>query len=127
MAATSPGAGANVFAVEQEGDTLILIPPADLGESSGDRIADGASRILARLSDGRIKNVVVDFCMTDYFGSTALSVFIRLWTRVHRQGGQLIVCNISDHEREILQVSRLDQLWPICATRAEALQAAAKS
>jgi hypothetical protein len=30
-------------------------------------------------------------------------------------------CNLSEHEREVLTVTNLDRLWPVCGTRAEAL------
>jgi hypothetical protein len=32
-------------------------------------------------------------------------------------------CNLSDHERDILQITHLDRLWPVYATRSEALEA----
>jgi hypothetical protein len=32
-------------------------------------------------------------------------------------------CNVSDHEREILKVTKLDSLWTICGSREEAMQA----
>ena len=32
-------------------------------------------------------------------------------------------CNVSNHEKEILQITRLDHLWPICSSRSEALAA----
>jgi hypothetical protein len=32
-------------------------------------------------------------------------------------------CGVSDHEREILKVTKLDGLWPICDSREEALKA----
>jgi hypothetical protein len=32
-------------------------------------------------------------------------------------------CRVSEHEREILQATRLDGLWPVCLSREEALHA----
>jgi hypothetical protein len=32
-------------------------------------------------------------------------------------------CNVSDHEKEILQITNLDHSWPICSSRTEALEA----
>lgn len=31
-------------------------------------------------------------------------------------------CNLSDHEREILAITKLDSLWAICDSREETLQ-----
>jgi hypothetical protein len=33
----------------------------------------------------------------------------------------MAICNVSEHEREILDVTRLSKLWPLCASREEAL------
>ena len=32
-------------------------------------------------------------------------------------------CNVSDREKEILQVTHLDHMWPVCSSRVEALEA----
>jgi anti-anti-sigma regulatory factor len=68
----------------------------------------------------------MDFCKTDYYGSTALGFFMKLWKRVKTQNGRMAFCNVSGHEKYILTVMNLDSLWPICSTRAEALAAVRK-
>ena len=115
--------GGGLFEIEPLGETIILIPFADLPELEYERIEAEARHILDLLNDGRIKNVVIDFHRTDYYASTALIFFMRLWTRVKRGNGLMAFCNLSDHEKEILQVTKLDRLWPICESREQALQA----
>ena len=117
----APGGG--IFEIEQEGDTIIVVPAADLQELEYQRIEEGARRILDLLSGDAVKNVVLDFCKTDSYGSTALCFFMKLWKRVRTQNGRMAFCNVSAHEKEILQIMNLDSLWPICSTRAEALAA----
>jgi stage II sporulation protein AA (anti-sigma F factor antagonist) len=112
-----------MFEVERDGDTLIVVPAVDLGEVEYQRIEAGAAGILASLNDPGIKNLVMDFYKTDYYGSTALGFFVKLWKRVSRRGGRMAFCNVSKHEREILRVTKLDHSWPIHSSRAEALQA----
>ncbi len=51
----------------------------------------------------------------------ALGFFIKLWKRVRSVDGQFAFCEVSEHEREVLELTRLDSLWSICPTRAEAL------
>jgi anti-anti-sigma factor len=65
----------------------------------------------------------MDFHKTDYYGSTALAFFLKLWKRVRNRNGRMAFCNISDHEREILTVTQLDRLWPIYLSREEATKA----
>jgi anti-anti-sigma factor len=112
-----------IFDIEQKDDTLIVVPAVDLRELDYQRIEEGASRILDLLNGTGIKNVVIDFHKTDYYGSTALGFFVRIWKRVRRRKGRMAFCNVSDHEKEILQITNLDHSWPICSSRGEALKA----
>jgi anti-anti-sigma factor len=112
-----------IFEVEQAGDTLIIVPVVDLRELDYEQIEEGASRSLDLLNSTGIKNVVIDFHKTDYYGSTALGFFVRIWKRVRRRNGRMVFCNVSDHEKEILQITNLDHSWPICSSRDEALEA----
>jgi anti-anti-sigma factor len=75
------------------------------------------------LGDATIKNVIVDFAMTDFFGSSALGMLLSVRKEVHVRGGRMALCNLSEHEVEILGVTKLDHLWPICTSRTEALRA----
>jgi anti-anti-sigma factor len=111
------------FEVDREGQTLIVTPRTDLRELDYLEIEAGARDVLHLLANGTIKNVVMDFSKTDYYGSTALGFFVKLWKRVRDRDGRMAFCSVSDHEREILQVTHLDGLWPICASREEAIQA----
>jgi anti-anti-sigma factor len=110
-----------VFEVERLGDTAVLTPASDLRELDYTQIEAGARDAFALLESGPVKNVVLDFRRTDYYGSTALSFFVRLWKRVSGRGGQMLFCNLSAAETEILKTARLDRLWPLCGSREEAL------
>jgi anti-anti-sigma factor len=120
--ATLESAG-GIFEIEVEGDTVIVVPAVDLGELDYQRIEAGTTAILELLNGTGIKNAVVDFGKTDYFGSSALGFFLRLWKRVRGRNGRMAFCNLSKHEKEILQITDLDHLWPICSSRIEALAA----
>jgi anti-anti-sigma factor len=124
--ATATTAGA-IFETEEQGDTVIVLPTTDLRELDYQRIDAGASKIFELLTGGPVKHVVLDFSQTDYYGSTALGFFLKLWKRVQDRQGGMAFCNVSDHEREILRVTKLDRLWPICTSRSEALQAVRQS
>ena len=122
MANATSGLAEGIFKIEQQNDTIIVIPVVDLRELDYQRIEAEAKAILELLSGIGIKNVVLDFHKTDYYGSTALGFFLKLWKRVRRLNGRMAFCNISDHEKEILRITKLDHLWPICSSRAEALE-----
>jgi anti-anti-sigma factor len=111
------------FEVEREGRTLVVTPRRDLRELDYPAIEAGAKDILHLLSNGTIRNVVLDFRRTDYYGSTALGFFVKLWKRVRERGGRMAFCGVSAHEREILRATNLEGLWPLCSSRQEAIQA----
>jgi anti-anti-sigma factor len=111
------------FEVEREGQTLIVTARKDLRELNYQEVEVGACEILDLLRNGTIQNVVLDFHRTDYYGSTALGFFVKLWKRVRERGGRMAFCGVSEHEREILKITHLDGLWPICPSREEALKA----
>jgi anti-anti-sigma factor len=110
----------SLFEVELEGQTLTLTPLVDLRELEFQEIESEASDILNVLRSGTVRNVILDFSRTDYFGSTALGFFVRLWNRVRAVNGRMAFCNLSGHEREVLQVAGLDRLWPLCSSLDEA-------
>jgi anti-anti-sigma factor len=116
-------AATGAFEVEREGQTLIVTPLTDRRELDFQEIEAGARDILDVLGNDTIKNVVLDFRQTDYYGSTALGFFMKLWKRVREGDGRMAFCGVSDHERDILKVTNLDGLWPICSSREEALKA----
>lgn len=111
------------FEFEQLGDTVVLTPLLRLGEVEYERIERDGATALDWLAAAHVKNVVIDCAQTDYYGSSALGFFVRLWKRCRIQNGQMALCNASTHEREILHVTRLDTLWAICDSREEALDA----
>lgn len=111
------------FEVERLVATLIVTILNDLRELNYKEVEAGGKDILELLENGTIKNVVLDFHKSDYYGSTALAFFVKLWKRVKQCQGCMVFCGLSDHEKEILKVTHLDGLWSICSTRDEALQA----
>lgn len=115
------------FNTEHDGDTLIVIPTANMGEVLQEPDTNAMKRLLSDLHSSKVKNLVFDFHRTDYFGSTALGFFVRIWKTICTRDGQMVFCNLSDHEKEILKVTRLDQLWDTCPTRSDALLAVRKA
>ena len=112
-----------IFKITLQDDTIVVVPTVDLRELEYQRIEEGAREILERLNGTGIRNVVLNFHKTDYYGSTALGFFLKLLKRVRRQNGHMAFCNVSDHERELLQITKLDHSWPMCSSRTEALEA----
>ena len=111
----------HLFDISQVEQTLILSPVANLSELELSSFDDAIRTVMQQLESLGFRNVLLDFTGTDYYGSTALGFFIKLWKRVRSIDGSMVFCNVSSHEREVLELTRLDTLWTICDTRDDAL------
>jgi len=111
----------SVFDFEHDGSILLLIPNTDLRELEFDTLEAGAAEVFNQLDSDATKNVIIDFHKTDYYGSTALAFFVKFWKRVKSRGGNMVFCNVSEHEQEILALTNLTSLWPICHDRQAAI------
>ena len=74
-----------------------------------DRAADGAER------------VVLDFGRTDYINSTGLALIVQLLARARAERREVHAFGLSDHYREIFQITRLADFVTLHADRAAAL------
>ncbi len=113
-----------VLSAEAAEEVLLVEVVGDLGAASFERVQSDAEAIVRGLETSyTIRHVVVDLEKCAYFGSAGIGFFMRLWTQVRSRGGSMAVCNASELERELLELTRLDQLWPIRQSRHEAIAA----
>jgi len=47
--------------------------------------------------------------------------FLKLWKRIRGVDGRMVFCDVLPHEQEVLHLTQLDTLWPVCGTRADAV------
>lgn len=113
----------DMFDISQERDTLVVTPRTNLRELEYAKIEAGINAVLHRLNDDAVRNVILDFHRTDYFGTTALGCFLKVWKAVRTKNGSMAFCRVSDHEKEILELTKLDHLWSIYSSKEEALRA----
>jgi len=110
--------------VDRQGDTLVLTLRHDLRELEFQEIEAEQEELLRLMaSEPSLANVVVDFGATKYFGSTALSLFVRVWREVRQRGGQLALCNVCGPEEDILAVAGFGGTWPVYPSREVAVAA----
>lgn len=111
-----------IFEVGHDRDTLIVAPARKAAQQDRAQFAEEIAAMLRVLEEEPARHVVVDFRGKSYFGCTEFAFFfLQLWNAADKQGGRMALCGLSDHEREMLRVSKLDGLWPICRTRKTAL------
>ena len=78
----------------------------------------------ARASQGGARAILLDFGDLDYMNSGGIGLLVTLLVRVQRAGQRLLAVGLSDHYRQILSLTRLDEAIGIHDTEAAAVAAA---
>lgn len=74
--------------------------------------------------DGQAQAIILDFSGLDYMNSTGIGLLVTLLIRAQRQQQRLLACGLSDHYRQIFDLTRLNEAIGIYDSEAEALAAA---
>jgi anti-anti-sigma factor len=113
----------DVFTIERHGELTVVAANPAL-----ESLEFGLEEHVAELIMGPLRNqdgplVVFDLSEVDYFGSMFLALLLRCWKLALTQGGMMVLAGVSDRARELLRITSLDMVWPIYATRREAMEA----
>ena len=73
-------------------------------------------------SDALTRVVVLDFTELEYMNSTGIGLLVTLLVRAQRQRQKLMAFGLSEHYREILSLTRLDEAIGIVDSEADALR-----
>lgn len=103
---------APLFALARADNAIILTPQRNLSEFEFPQIEAEAAEIRGQISRDGALIVICDFSKIDFCGSTALGVFTQLLMDARSRGGEMAFCNLSQSEKDVLKVTRLDTLWP---------------
>jgi anti-anti-sigma factor len=112
----------SIFNLDVDGRTLIVIP---MVEGSGFRYQQlhvEANALQRKLETREFANLVVDLSNLNYFGSELIGVLIRLARAVTNKDGRAAICGPSPKMLEVLESMRLTKLWPIFASRDDAMK-----
>jgi anti-sigma B factor antagonist len=75
-------------------------------------------------SDGRVSAIVLNFERLEYMNSSGIGLLVTLLIRVNREKQRLLTYGLSEHYRNIFQITRLDDAIGIYDSEEEAIQAA---
>lgn len=109
-----------VFTIHTDGPTMTIEVHGQFGSLEDDSVLQVLNNALEQIRTTSVRDVLVDFGDSPYFGSILLEALRVIWNDVHGRGGQLVLCNLSPVCQEILHVSKFDQLWLVVATRQDA-------
>ena len=114
-----------VLPVERLGDTLLVVPHGDLGGFSQRVFQTEYQRIQALLDDDSIRHLIIDLSGSRYFGSEMLGALVALRERVIDRGGRAALTDVSRDMMAGLDIIRVDGLFEVFSTRADAVSALA--
>ncbi|WP_396207342.1 STAS domain-containing protein [Gemmatimonas sp.] len=105
------------FSLERTDDVLIVTVDGQLVVTNRQEFKQA---ILDAVEQG-VKLVVADFSTSGYIDSSGLGALVSLSRRLRESGGDLRLVGLNDDLRTLFELTRLDALFPLYATRADAL------
>ena len=105
------------FAVERDGDVTIVAVDGQLVVANRQAFKD---LVLDDVAQGA-RQVVVDFANTGYIDSSGLGALVSIGKRLREVGGSLRIAGLNDDLRTLFELTRLDTLFALHPTRADAL------
>ena len=107
--------------VRQPSESASIIDIAgDVTSASEDVLMDA----YGRASGPEVKALVLNFGGLDYMNSGGIGLLVTLLVRAQRQRQQILAFGLSDHYRQIFELTRLDDAVGIHDSEHEALAAA---
>ncbi len=106
-----------VFQVSMSGDVTVIDVEGQL--IVGNRQA--LKRTVLDEVEGGKRKFVVDFSNTSYIDSSGLGVLVSLSKKISEQGGELRLAGLNEDLCTLFQLTKLDTLFKISASREEAL------
>jgi anti-sigma B factor antagonist len=74
--------------------------------------------------NGSTRAIILNFSGLEYMNSSGIGLLVTLLIRVNRQKQQLLAYGLSEHYRQIFELTRLNEAIGIYPSEAEALAAA---
>jgi anti-sigma B factor antagonist len=74
---------------------------------------------------GGVRVIALNFAGLDYMNSGGIGLLVTLLVRANRQRLRLVAYGLTDHYRQIFELTRLDEAMHLCETEADALADAA--
>ena len=115
---------ATTFDVREASETARVIDiEGDITAHSEDVLMDA----YGRASGDGVRAIVLNFTGLDYLHRGGIGLLVTLLVRAQRQHQQVLAYGLSDHYRQIFELTRLDEAVGIHHSEAEALAAAGGS
>ena len=105
------------FAMETAGDVLVV---AVVGQLVVGNRQEFKQTVLDEVEKGATR-ILIDFTETGYVDSSGLGALVSLSKRLRDAGGSLRLAALNDDLRTLFELTRLDTLFKLYGSRADAL------
>jgi len=108
-------------------DVRPVAPTASIIDIRGEFTGGAESALMeayGKASGERTRAILLNFGGLDYMNSSGIGLLVTLLIRLQRQGQRLLAYGLSDHYRQIFELTRLTDAIGVYDTEAEALVAA---
>lgn len=100
---------------------MIVTPNDNLGELEYDQFEPEAREVCRQFERSDARWLIVDLQHAELLGSSTVGWLLELRRLALSRGAQMVICSLSPTAREVLEVTRLADHWPIYESRDEAM------
>jgi anti-sigma B factor antagonist len=105
------------FSLERHDDLLLVTVNSQLVVANRQEF----KQAILEAMDGGARLVIADFTNSSYIDSSGLGALVSLSRRLREAGGDLRLVGLNEDLRSLFELTRLDQLFPLYASRDDAL------
>lgn len=103
---------------EQIGGAILHLKGQFIGGEETDKLRES----LKAIAQSKNNNAILNLDKVTYLNSTALGVFISSHASFVKNGGQIVLCNISKSLQNIFVITKLTLVFTICESVDEAIK-----
>jgi anti-anti-sigma factor len=112
-----------LFAVEQFGQSLVIVPKISGGMFRQSKLQAEANALRRKLDLSPIRRLVIDLHALDYVGSDAIRAVVSLVRHMEEMNGRVALCCAAPQLKMVLTNMGLCRIWTLHPTRETALAA----
>jgi anti-anti-sigma factor len=111
---------------------LVVTPSRGLMGYRDHDIRNAYNETYRLICEPDVKHLLFDFCRLEYFGSTFVGILIRLAKKARLDGGEAVLCSLSDNMRDmmktlmLLENTKTDFFWVPFPSKDEAIESLKK-
>jgi anti-anti-sigma factor len=104
---------------QQDDVTIVDFPPdCDL---DGNNVESMRPELFALAEDKQRPNIVIDFQNVAFISSQALGMLVTLRLKSARNGSKVVLAGFRESLMDVVRLTQIDALFPVVATRRDAL------